>query len=149
MLFRSCRGQSFTLTAGGASSYSWSNGATTASLVTSSTLVANVNYTLTGTDLNGCANSTVITIKVNSCIGINETALSTLLKVYPNPSKGLITLEADRETQVVITNALGQVVRELHLNQDNNFQIILNDFASGLYTLQNEHQSLKLIIQKP
>ena len=142
-----CRGQSFTLTAGGASSYSWSNGATTASLVTSSTLVANVNYTLTGTDLNGCANSTVITIKVNSCIGINETALSALLKVYPNPSKGLITLEADRETQVVITNALGQVVHTLVLNSNIGLKrtVFLN--SKGLYFIKNELQTHTIIIE--
>ena len=142
-----CRGQSFTLTAGGASSYSWSNGATTASLVTSSTLVANVNYTLTGTDLNGCANSTVITIKVNSCIGINETALSALLKVYPNPSKGLITLEADRETQVVITNALGQVVHTLVLNSNIGLKrtVFLN--SKGLYFIKNGLQTQTIIIE--
>ena len=141
-----CRGQSFTLTAGGASNYTWSTGATSASLVTSSTLVANVNYTLTGTDVNGCSSSTVITIKVNSCIGIEEQAKQ-VFNIYPNPSSGLIRIEAETETEITITNALGQHIKTLTLNAQNNFQFIFYDLAPGIYNLNNASLSKKLIIK--
>ena len=141
-----CRGQSFTLTAGGASNYTWSTGATSASLVTSSTLVANVNYTLTGTDVNGCSSSTVITIKVNSCIGIEEQAKQ-VFNIYPNPSSGLIRIEAETETEITITNALGQHIKTLTLNAQNNFQFIFYDLAPGIYNFNNASLSKKLIIK--
>jgi len=141
-----CRGQSFTLTAGGASNYTWSTGATSASLVTSSTLVANVNYTLTGTDVNGCSSSTVITIKVNSCIGIEEQAKQ-VFNIYPNPSSGLIRIEAETETEITITNALGQHIKTLTLNAQNNFQFIIYDLAPGIYNFNNASLSKKLIIK--
>jgi hypothetical protein len=59
-----CSGDTTVLFATGASSYSWSSGATTASV----SLIPNSNttYTIVGTDLNGCMNTTIKTITVNS-----------------------------------------------------------------------------------
>lgn len=63
-LFTICTGQSTTLTANGAASYSWSNGATTNQIVVSP--AGTTNYTVTGVDLNGCAGSAVLSINVNT-----------------------------------------------------------------------------------
>jgi hypothetical protein len=55
-----CRGSSITLTASGATSYTWSPGATL-NTTTGATVIAtptlSTNYTVTGTDGNGCQNS--------------------------------------------------------------------------------------------
>lgn len=57
-----CRGTSTTLSAIGASTYSWSNGATTSSIVVTPTITT--TYTVTGTN-GSCIDSKSITITVN------------------------------------------------------------------------------------
>jgi hypothetical protein len=55
-----CVGQSFTMTPGGATTYTFSNGS---DIVTPT---ANSSYTLTGTDANGCINTAVSSVAVNT-----------------------------------------------------------------------------------
>ncbi len=56
-----CAGNSTTLTASGADSYQWSNGATGASI----TVTNGGTYTVTGTSANGCQNIAAATVTVN------------------------------------------------------------------------------------
>jgi hypothetical protein len=64
-----CTGNSITLTASGASTYAWSPG-TGLSATSGSSVVASpastFTYTITGTDANGCVNSTTKLVTVNS-----------------------------------------------------------------------------------
>lgn len=59
-----CQGASATLTATGATNYTWSTGGSGASINVSPT--TNTQYTVTGIDANGCSNNDVITVQVNS-----------------------------------------------------------------------------------
>jgi hypothetical protein len=59
-----CEGNSATLTAGGATAYLWSNGATTTAIAASPS--ATTSYTVTGTDENGCSNSAIGSVNVNA-----------------------------------------------------------------------------------
>lgn len=69
-----CNGSSIALTASGASTYSWSP-ATGLSATTGATVTANPTstqtYTITGTDVNGCVNSTTKTVTVNNLPTVN------------------------------------------------------------------------------
>ena len=69
-----CNGSSIALTASGASTYSWSPG-TGLSATTGTTVTANPTstqtYTVTGTDVNGCVNSTTKTVTVNNLPTVN------------------------------------------------------------------------------
>ena len=56
-----CQGDNITLTATGASAYAWSNSST----VDAITVNAAGTYTVTGTDANGCTNTTTKTVSVN------------------------------------------------------------------------------------
>jgi hypothetical protein len=58
-----CNGQSVNLTAGGANTYSWSNGANTSSIAVSPS--ATIVYSVTGTDANNCTNMAIHSITVN------------------------------------------------------------------------------------
>jgi len=57
-----CAGQSSTLTASGASTYSWSSGQNTSYI--SVTPTSTTTYTVTGTDTNGCSNTVEVTVTV-------------------------------------------------------------------------------------
>jgi hypothetical protein len=57
-----CTGQSATLSATGGSSYVWSNGTTTSSIVVSPTITT--QYTVTGITSAGCTNSAIATVSV-------------------------------------------------------------------------------------
>jgi PKD repeat protein len=59
-----CIGQSTTITASGASTYSWSNGDATASTTVNPT--GTTTYTVTGSNGPGCTNTAVATVTVNS-----------------------------------------------------------------------------------
>ncbi len=56
-----CQGDNVTLTATGANTYAWSNASTDAAITVSSA----GNYTVTGTDANGCSNTATKTVSVN------------------------------------------------------------------------------------
>ncbi|MCR4827691.1 MAG: T9SS type A sorting domain-containing protein [Bacteroidales bacterium] len=56
-----CQGDNVTLTATGASTYAWSNASTNAAITVSSA----GNYTVTGTDANGCSNTATKSVSVN------------------------------------------------------------------------------------
>jgi len=68
--------------------------------------------------------------------GIEE--LANAMKVYPNPSTGIVNIEipsSNKNTEATITNNSGQVVRKLNLqNQLNNLD--LSDLAKGVYFVQ-------------
>jgi alpha-tubulin suppressor-like RCC1 family protein len=59
-----CSSYSATLTASGASTYSWNTGPTTSTISVSPTVTT--TYTVTGTDANGCQNTATSTVTVNA-----------------------------------------------------------------------------------
>ena len=77
-----CAGTSSTLTANGASSYSWSNEATGATITV--TPAETTTYTVTGTDANNCTNTATVTVTVNPVPGVPTVASSTVCKGTSN-----------------------------------------------------------------
>ena len=135
-----CKGQTFTLTASGAQTYTWNTGGSSYSIVASSSIVANVNYTVQGTDVNGCVNTAVVVIKVNSCIGLDE-GTETRFQVFPNPSKGLFYVEVPEvnNMNLAVYNVLGQ---EIYKCSAQSLQTIdLSKFSQGIYTLRIYHHN--------
>ncbi|HRO76316.1 MAG TPA: PKD domain-containing protein, partial [Crocinitomicaceae bacterium] len=79
-----CTGVSTTLTASGATSYSWSTGATTSAITESPAVTT--TYTVTGTDANGCSGTASITVSVltgaSLAIDVDTTAGCAPLTVF-------------------------------------------------------------------
>ncbi len=75
-----CAGQNATLSVSGANTYSWSIASSTAtSLVVSPG--ANTTYTVTGTDLNNCKNTSVVGVTVNPIPSLNISSSNSLICV--------------------------------------------------------------------
>lgn len=128
-----CVGETATLTASGADTYTWSTTETTVEIAVSPTIT--VDYTVTGTDANGCVNSAVVTQDVSACTGIKVAEAADAISVYPNPSNGSYTIDLPVDAQVEITNQLGQVIYSKSLAQGKNL-ISINEYAEGVYFLK-------------
>ena len=130
-----CKGETIDLTASGASNYVWSNTTTTSnSIVVTSSLITTLNYTVTGTNTQGCSTSTTVLIKVNSCNAIKEsTNGGNQLSIYPNPNSGNFTIAYASAIELNLVNELGQLVKTISLNSTNNFQASVSNLAKGIY----------------
>ncbi len=87
-----CSGQSVILTASGANTYSWNTGDNNDSISVNPTL--NTDYTVIGTDINGCVDTFTYTQNVSECVGIKNLNNSIIsLSVYPIPANENINIE--------------------------------------------------------
>ena len=140
-----CLQESVELTAGGAVSYLWNTSSTSPSLMVSPSV--NTNYTVTGTDANGCVNTAVVSILVSECVGINQISTSSWqYAVYPNPNQGEFIIETSEQITAVIVNAIGQSVSTQQLYAGKN-SINLNSQAKGVYFVQLKNANSTKIIK--
>ena len=139
-----CVGSTASLTATGATSYTWNTAATTSVIAVSPTVTT--TYTVTGVT-GVCSNSLTITQNVSLCTNINE-VLGNLVTIYPNPNNGVFTIELNATTQVTIITILGDVLLNTTLNTGKQTLDIQNK-ANGIYfvkLIQNgKQQTIKLI----
>ncbi len=130
-----CVNEKNTLTASGAGTYSWSSGQTSASFTIAPNLVTTFVYTVTGTDANNCSETATLTVKVNSCTGIDLLSKNGLA-IYPNPNNGSFSVKSDAaDMSFILMNELGQQVLKFELNQQNNYQVELKNITGGIYYL--------------
>lgn len=137
-----CVSQTATLTASGATTYSWSTSAPTNSIVVSPTTTT--SYTVTGTS-NNCTSSSVITQTMVICTGIaNVNAISAEdISVYPNPNKGDFTINANKEINLLIINNLGQLVKKISITSADNYRVSVSDLPNGIYFITNSDNTIK------
>jgi hypothetical protein len=147
-----CSGQSATLTASGAASYSWNTGPTTSVIIVSPTTTT--TYTVVGTSTNNCKATVAFTQTVTVCSFVkNNTSRSFDFVIYPNPARSNISVRTNPTlgpVDVKIFNSIGQMVLT-----ENNYQsdkaIQINDLARGIYFVsvklgENEISVQKLIV---
>lgn len=147
-----CRDETVTITASGANTYTWNTNVSSPSITATSSLVTVLNYTVRGTGANGCVNSGTVAVKVNGCTGLEETQEVKSLQLYPNPSGGDITIQSTAsDTQVLLVNALGQLVQRYALNAANNYTVNVSNLSDGIYFVRVENaaaeSALKLVVR--
>lgn len=141
-----CLGQNAVLTAGGASTYSWSTGCVNSTCtITPASIVE--TFTVTGTDAIGCFNSAAVTISISFCTDIDETKTENAGAIfYPNPTTGNINIEfdiAETETGTVqITNLLGEVIFSEKIST-NKIMYNIQNYPAGIYILALKQNSLE------
>lgn len=131
-----CTGNSSTLTATGADTYSWSLGLNTDTEVVSPT--SSSDYTVTGTDVNGCSNIAIVSQSVSLCTAIEVYANNNQIVVYPNPSIGVLNVDLENvntSTTINVYNTLGEfVLSEMLVSLKN--QININELSKGIYIIK-------------
>ena len=90
-------------------------------------------YTVTVTDTEGNTGSATVTVEVTG-VNVMENPMSHV-KVYPNPTNGILRIEGIQvTTSYRLFNSLGQVVMEGQ--SDNDLQINLKPMGQGFYFLE-------------
>lgn len=148
-----CVGQTSTLTASGANTLTWNPGSINGASI-AITPSATTNYTITGTNTNGCMGSTVVTQYVSNCNILNEINNSSFVNIYPNPASSFVALDfsfVPENTSLKIFNALGQLVKSENIT-GTILQLNIDTLKEGVYLLKifqgvNTIHSSKLLKQ--
>ena len=97
-------------------------------------------YLLSAKDTNGCVVKEDVWVYVDSCISSVGEYLISNLRVFPNPSSGVFTLEynsADnKNTFVNILNVTGDIVFQAPLDNQGLLELDVNYLSKGIYFLQ-------------
>ncbi len=128
----------YTLTSSPANSYQWQLNAEDIPGATdqSYTVLQSGTYTIVISDSNGCINSTSLEVIIS---GMNDITDASEIFVYPNPSKGIFTVNIPQVlTQgfIEIFNAMDQVVYSNEESTEPKQEIDLTDQSSGVYILR-------------
>ena len=67
-----------------------------------------------------------------SGVGITENSNSNNTAIYPNPAAGLFTIDLNTESEITITNALGQIILNQKLDTGKQ-NINLGSETNGIY----------------
>jgi hypothetical protein len=135
-----CVGETLSLSASGAGAtgtYTWvSNNAL---LIGSAVIVSppsSTSYTVSGTDNKGCVGTANYAISVSPCTGINEVTAANGLMVYPNPSKGVLTVVCEKAGSTLeMVDMTGRVVLSAVANE-RVASLDIKEFANGIYYLK-------------
>lgn len=143
-----CAGTAATITASGASTYSWSTGPTTATLVVFPVL--STTYAVTGYS-NGCSTTYTIQQNVQWCTTLTEFNLGAeSYKAFPNPFADELKFTANETVEVTMYNELGQLIKQTTVK--NNGSLVTNDLPSGIYIVFMKGESgiktIKLLKEK-
>lgn len=86
-----------------------------------------------------------MTVTINmTAVGLND-AQNQALRVYPNPSQGVINVNSDGQYTITVLNSVGQVVYSNHFTD--NAEIDLGNSAQGVYFIRLS--SDQKVITKP
>jgi hypothetical protein len=92
------------------------------------TAVANGTYRVKVKDANGCESFSDPEFLYD--LGVNNTTnLLTQIKLYPNPTNGLVHIDAPVDVQIIVRDYTGKVI----MSEDHTNLIDLTNFADGIY----------------
>jgi hypothetical protein len=148
-----CTPMSATLSGSGANTYTW----TTSTGTPSNTAVIVVNrptgvytYSLTGANTAGCTNSGKVTFTVSACTGAGEMLSGYGISVYPNPTRGLFTVESDADADLFVFDNLGRLVKSARLNSEKGRRVTVAELAPGVYIIAvpEKNYQTKIIVER-
>lgn len=131
-----CTGQSATLIASGASTYSWNAAAANSVVIVSPT--SSSSFSVLGFDTNGCSKSASVTVTVNNCTSSNELTAESSFLIYPNPAQDEINIKTNGfiYESARIINSIGQIIKTIKLDNQTLTTIDLENLQNGFYFLE-------------
>jgi hypothetical protein len=133
-----CLNETATISASGASTYSWSNGGTTSSIVVSPNIDITYMYTVVGTDTNNCTATASQSLVVSKCVGLESRGSeANQWSVYPNPGYGLFTVELGNASSksVEVFDVTGRLILSDKTSSEK-FVVNISTYPSGVYYLK-------------
>ena len=134
-----CEDDSIYLDAGtNVNTYQWSTGDTVQTILVDANGMPPGIYTyyVQGTDSNGCMISDTINVEVSTCSGIDEALSNVKVSIYPNPTKGLVTLTSTEQMkEVELYNVLGEKVLD-HETAATKLQLNIDHLNKGVYVVR-------------
>ncbi len=129
-----CSSQSsITLSASGASTYSWSTGGTNATCVVSPT--STTTYSVWGTT-SGCRSTAVpVSVVVSNCTGIANYSIANQINIFPNPASDILNINLgllSGTKTVELYDVSGRLVAQKNTEGDA-MQLNLADVSKGTY----------------
>lgn len=143
-----CEGESCKITASGAQTYQWNNTATLSIITLTPSTTS--SYIVTGTSVNNCVSSAVITVLVQSCAGLEDRSAlrDKALMIYPNPGTGVFRVSTEHDVVLKFTNEIGQLVKTVPVKAGVQ-SVSLEELSAGIYfvfTADGAFEPQKLVI---
>jgi hypothetical protein len=113
-----CVGETATLLAQGAQTYTWTGLPGNSHTVVVSPPFSMV-YSVIGKDHNGCTSLGNTSLQVDKCIGISEN-VQKVFSVYPNPATGRVMVNVTGGGRYFMSDQLGRVLSEGELMEGDN-----------------------------
>lgn len=124
-----CVGQNVTLSASGATSYTWNNGVTNNVPFTPTPGVT--IFTVIGTSA-GCVNTDQVAVTATDCSGIEENANAAHISIFPNPMNDHFTVEgATQISSIRVIDLSGRTMMTFEPTTSNNYSI--SALTAGTY----------------
>lgn len=128
-----------TLNAGTHSAYSWSTGATSATISVS----ASGTYGVTVTNAQGCTDEDEIVVNVQSCAGIDELAME--VSLFPNPTQGTVNVAFGNslsDAHIVMTDLQGKIIYEQAGFTGDALTLDLDAQPAGIYLVHIRQEAM-------
>jgi hypothetical protein len=78
----------------------------------------------------------------SSILSSSEFDLKSQVKIYPNPSKGILKIESEFNDVFSIVNQLGQEVKKFNIISNTINEINIEELENGIYFLRNNQSSI-------
>jgi hypothetical protein len=136
-----CIGDYAVLTGIGAVSYQWTSNSSF--IITPQAVVnpvTSTQYTVTGTDANGCTNVNLVDVEVKACaVGVTEHNGNAAVSVYPNPNTGVFSVSTPQRASISVTDVSGRIVSVAE--GQGIFEVNINHLANGIYQVKVQTES--------
>jgi hypothetical protein len=149
-----CAGQTTTLTASGATNYTFNPGSLTGNNVSVSPATT-TTYNVIGTTTAGCSgNTAMVTVSVSACTGIGELSNGGHFSLFPNPVKEKLTISFDINFtgKLTLYNSLGQLIRNKNIESSNSIVVDLSEYVQGVYIIklfpENGNESMIKVLKE-
>ena len=107
------------------------------------------DYTQTLTTVHGC--DSVVTLHLSITVGVEHYSLDNALRVYPNPTTGIVTVSGTAVTEVQLFDAYGKLLGRWPADGET-MQLDLSRHAAGIYFVKifnhDEITSVKKLLKR-